>query len=272
MNEEKAMSPAAPGEETQGAAPPEETPPARPARRSRAVKAFLILAIVAALAILVASLGRHAGPFLEGFAEWVKGLGIWAPLVFIAGYAIVAIAMLPAFPLTIASGAIFGLPMGVLYTFIGASIGACCAFLISRYVARGAIERRLQGSKKFAAVDRAIGERGLFICLLLRLSPAFPFNLMNYGLGLTKVRFSHYAVACMGMLPGTLLYVYVGFAAGDIAAALSGASEREKGPFDYALLVLGLVATVFVTTWVTRIARRALKEATGDGTPADSPA
>lgn len=244
---------------------------ATPATRGKAVKITVVLGIVAVLALLVVALGKEAAPYLEGFARWVEGLGLWGPIVFVAGYAVLTVALIPGSPLTMAAGAIFGLPLGTLYALTGASLGACGAFLTSRTIARGSVERRLEGNEKFLAVDRAIGDRGLFICLLLRLSPVFPFNLLNYGLGLTKVRFHHYALACIGMLPGTLLYVYLGFAAGNVAAALSGTSERESGPLDHALLVFGLGATILVTTWITRIARRALKEAAGDGSSSNPP-
>src|SRR5262249_129502 len=125
------------------------------------------------------------------------------------------------------------------------------------------IERRLARNPRFAAIDRAVGAEGRKIVFLLRLSPVFPFNLLNYGLGLTQVRFADYVVASIGMLPGTVLYVYYGKLAGGVAA-LAGGAAPQKGPGYYAVLVLGLVATVVVTTLVTRTARRALKEVTGE--------
>ncbi len=143
-----------------------------------------------------------------------------------------------------------------------ATLGASAAFLVSRYVARGAVERRLAGNARFAAIDRAVGDQGRKIVLLLRLSPVFPFNLLNYALGLTRVRFADFLVASIGMLPGTLLYVYYGKVAGDVAR-LAGGTDVPKGPGYYAVLGLGLVATILVTTIVTRTARRALEEATG---------
>ena len=170
-------------------------------------------------------------------------------------------ALIPAFILTLAAGAIFGLSLGVLYVFIAAVLGSAAAFLISRYVARGAIERRLAGNARFAAIDRAVGEQGRKIVFLLRLSPAFPFTLLNYALGLTRVRFADYLIASFGMLPGTLLYVYYGKLAGDVAA-LAGGAHVEKGFGYYAVLVLGLAATVLVTVLVTRTARKALSDAT----------
>lgn len=213
---------------------------------------------VAAIAGLIA-LGRIGGTYLEEFKSWVEGLGIWGPAVFIAGYAAAVVAFAPASILTLAAGAIFGVGAGTLYVFIAATIGSSLAFLVARYFAREAIERKLEGNTRFAAIDRAVGEQGRKIVFLLRLSPLFPFNLLNYALGLTRVRFVDYVVAALGMLPGTLAYVYAGSAAGRVATR-----GDTQGADDYAVLALGLVATFAVAIVVARIARRALAEATGD--------
>jgi len=217
---------------------------------------------VAALVGLVL-LGRQAGGYVQGFAAWVNGLGAWGPLVFVIGYVVATVAFVPGVLLTLAAGAIFGLGRGVLYVFVAATLGASAAFLVSRYVARAAIERRIAGNARFAAIDRAVGAQGRKIVFLLRLSPVFPFNLLNYALGLTRVRFADYLVASAGMVPGTILYVYYGKLIGDVSA-LAGGAAVEKGPGYYAVLVLGLAATVAVTTVVTRTARRALRDATGE--------
>jgi uncharacterized membrane protein YdjX (TVP38/TMEM64 family) len=220
-----------------------------------------LVRIVSAVTALVALIfiGRELGAYVPRFAAWVEGLGVWGPLAFVAGYAAATVAFVPGSLLTLGAGAIFGLAKGVVYVFLAASIGATLAFLVSRYVARSAIERRLAGNEKFASIDNAVGEQGLKIVLLLRLSPVFPFNALNYGLGLTKVSLRDYVVAHIGMLPGTLLYVYYGKLAGDVAA-LAGGAETERGTEYWIVLGLGLAATVVVTTIVTRIARRALKE------------
>ena len=223
--------------------------------------------LIAAALIAVLLLGREAGGAIPRFAEWIDGLGVWAPIVFIAGYALAVVAFVPGSLLTLAAGAIFGLIEGTVYVLVAATLGACGAFLVARHVARPAIERRLEGNARFAAIDRAVANEGRRIVFLLRLSPAFPFNLLNYSLGLTRVRFVDYAVASVGMLPGTLLYVYYGKLAGEVAALASGASV-ERGLEYYLVLGLGLVATVVVTTVVTRLARRALKDA---GAEAESP-
>ena len=221
------------------------------------VRVLIGLAVLAGLLVL----GPLARPHVLRFVAWVDGLGWWGPIVFIVGYAVATVAFIPGSMLTLAAGAIFGLAAGVCYVFIGAVIGSCAAFLIARHWARAAVERRLAGNQRFTAIDRAIGAQGRKIVFLLRLSPVFPFNFLNYGLGLTQVRFVDYAVASFGMLPGSLLYVYYGKLAGDVAALAGGA---QKGTGYYAVMALGLIATVAVTTIVTRTARRALAAATQD--------
>ena len=220
------------------------------------------LGLAAAGLVALLLLGRYAGAYLPAFAAWVDSLGVWGPIVFMLGYAAAVVGFAPGSILTLAAGAVFGLLEGTVYVFVAATVGASLAFLVSRHVARSAIERRLAGNDRFAAIDRAVGAEGRKIVFLLRLSPVFPFNLLNYALGLTRVRFADYVVASLGMLPGTLLYVYFGKLAGDVAA-LAGGAAVEKNLGYYAVLLLGLVATVVVTTLVTRIARRALREATG---------
>jgi uncharacterized membrane protein YdjX (TVP38/TMEM64 family) len=220
------------------------------------------LGLAAAGLVALLLLGRYAGGYLPAFAAWVDDLGVWGPIVFTVGYAAAVVAFVPGSILTLAAGAVFGLLKGTVTVFVAATVGASLAFLVSRHVARSAIEKRLAGNDRFAAIDRAVGAEGRKIVFLLRLSPVFPFNLLNYALGLTRVRFADYVVASLGMLPGTLLYVYYGKLAGDVAA-LAGGAAVEKNLGYYAVLLLGLVATVVVTTLVTRIARRALREATG---------
>ncbi len=232
---------------------------AAPSRPRAIARVVLILAAIAVVLVVA----RRAGAYLPQFAAWVDGLGIWGPVVFIFGYALAVVAFVPGSLLTLAAGAIFGLVQGVIYVFIAATLGAAAAFLVARYVARQAVERRLAGNARFAAIDRAIGAQGRKIVFLLRLSPLFPFTLLNYALGLTRVRFADYLIASIGMLPGTMLYVYYGKLAGDVAA-LAGGAAVEKDAAYYAVLGLGLVATVAVTTVITRTAQRALAEATGN--------
>lgn len=218
-----------------------------------------ILAGIAAIAALVL-LGRFLGASIEPFKEWVTGLGALGPSVFILGYALAVVAFAPASILTLAAGGIFGLGYGVLYVFIAAMLGSTAAFLVARYLARGAVEKRIESEPRFVAIDRAVGREGRKIVFLLRLTPAIPFNVLNYALGLTKIGLADYLVAGFGMIPGTFLYVYLGYLATETAAAAGGASSAELG--SWIVNILAFVATVAVTLYVTLIARRALAEAT----------
>ncbi len=235
-----------------------DTPVVKPARRRLPIIP-IVVGIVAI--VLIVYWGKAAVAYLPDFARWVEGLGVWGPVVFILGYLVAAVAFVPGLLLTMAAGAIFGLGRGVAYVFVGATLGSAAAFLVARYVARRAIERRIEGNRKFAAIDRAIAGQGFKIVFLLRLSPAFPFNLLNYALGLTRVRFIDYLMASIGMLPGTFLYVYYGGLVREVAD-LAGGAAVERGAGYYAVFGLGLVATLAVTILVTRLARRALSEAT----------
>jgi len=215
------------------------------------------VAVVAALVVA----GRLAGGALPRFTTWVNGLGVWGPLVFVLGYAVAVVAFVPGSVLTLAAGAIFGLAKGTVYVFVAAVLGSAAAFLVARHLARAAVERRIARNPRFAAIDRAVAAEGRKIVFLLRLSPVFPFTLLNYVLGLTRVRFADYVVASPGMIPGTLLYVYYGKLAGDVATLAAGA-PAPRGAGYWTVLALGLAATVAVTTVVTRAAGRALREAT----------
>ncbi len=230
-----------------------------PTGRSHTRTLVRIAGVAAALAVLWV-LGRRLGGYIPQFAQWVDGLGIWGPIVFALGYAAATVAFIPGSLLTLAAGAIFGLLKGTAVVLVGATLGAVAAFLIGRTFARAAIERRLAGNARFAAIDRAIGKQGLKIAFLLRLSPVFPFNLLNYGLGLTGVTLRDYALACLGMVPGTFLYVFLGRAAGSLAGALGGAQPEGGGAGRTITLIVGLAATAVVTVIITRIARRALAQ------------
>lgn len=237
--------------------------PEKPASPTARRSPFLLLALLAALALLF-FLGRELGDRIPLFSSWIEERGALGPVLFALGYALATVALIPGSLLTLAAGAIFGLAQGTAVVFVGASLGATLAFLVSRYAARSFVESRLAGHPRFASLDRAVGNQGRRIVFLLRLSPVFPFSLLNYGLGLTRVRLVDYVLACFGMLPGTLLYVYYGHVAGHVVSAASGTTP-EKGLGYWIVLSLGLAATIGVTTVITRIARRALKEETPDG-------
>ncbi len=229
--------------------------PAPSSRRSLAARAVIAVAAVSALV----AFGRQAGEGLPGFVDWVRNLGPWAPGIFVATYALGVLAFVPGAVMTAAAGAIFGVGQGTALVLLGATLGATGAFGISRRLARGAVSRWIRRDARFAAIDEAVRCQGFRIVFLLRLSPILPFNLLNYGLGATRVRLRDYIMASIGMLPGTLLYVYSGRIAGElVTTAAEGGAER--GPGYYGVLALGFAATVLVTVLITRAARQALRE------------
>lgn len=196
---------------------------------------------------------------LTNTLQWIDDLGPLAAIVFIAIYMIATVLFFPASILTLGAGVVFGVVLGSIYVFIAASIGASLAFLVGRYVARGWVEKQIEGNPRFKSIDQAVAEEGMKIVLLTRLSPVFPFNLLNYAYGLTKVSFKNYVLGTLGILPGTIMFVYVGSLAGNLATI--GTEEVETpGGVEWAIRIIGLLATVGVTVYVTKIARKALNQ------------
>lgn len=247
---------------------PESTPAkttAEPKHAGGAMLRRIAIGLIALGSFFV--LARMVGDQLPAWTSWVQSLGAWGPVVFILLYILAITLFVPGSILTLAGGALFGVVLGTVYVFIAAVLGSCLSFLIARYGGRSFVEKRLGQNPRFDAVARAIAQNGLKITFLLRLSPAFPFSLMNYALGLTRVRFQDYVLASVGMLPATLLYVYSGRVIGDVAA-LTGGATPQQGAGQYVLLAVGLAATLAVAIMVTRIARRALNEMTESEAPA----
>ncbi len=238
--------------------PAAQPPASAPVRRSWRTIGKVAIAAIAVAAILL--LGQRAAPTVARFSQSLAELGPWGAAAFVVLYAVASVFLVPGSLLTLAAGALFGLLQGTLYAWTGATLGACASFLLARYGARRLVERRFLARPAFAAIDRAVAADGRRIAFLLRLSPVFPFVVLNYTLGLTRIRFVDYLLACLGMLPGTLLYVYYGKLGGDVAALATGV-RRQGSRAEIVVLVLGLAATVAVTAVVTRLARRALKEA-----------
>src|SRR2546425_1694120 len=194
---------------------------------------------------------------LAAVALQLETLGPWGPVAFIALYVLGSIAFVPGALLTLAAGAVFGLWRGALIVFTGAVLGSSAAFAIARTVGRNRVAAWLARDERMAAVGRAVAGKGFTVVLLLRLSPVFPYNLLNYALGLSGIRYRDFLMGSIGMLPGTFLYTYYGKVVGDVAALVAGASA-PRGPEYYVLLGLGLAATVAVTVVITRAARAAL--------------
>ncbi|MBD2136497.1 TVP38/TMEM64 family protein [Anabaena sp. FACHB-1237] len=190
--------------------------------------------------------------------EWINNLGIIGGIAFISLYIIATITILPGLILTLGAGVIFGVIWGSIYVFIGATIGAVFAFLIGRYLARNWVKSKISTYKKFAAIDHAIGKEGFKIVFLTRLSPLFPFNILNYALGITSVSLKDYFLASVGMIPGTIMYVYLGSLAGNLAL-IGTANQPSNSTIQWVLKIIGFIATLIVTIYVTKIAKKALE-------------
>lgn len=224
------------------------------------VLGIMLVALPAQAQEAASSSGFNPQELLRNALQWVNDLGAIAPIAFMLIYIIATVAFLPGSVLTLGAGVLFGVVKGSIFVFFGATIGATLAFLVGRYVARGWISKKIAGNQKFSAIDKAVGKEGFKIVLLTRLSPVFPFNLLNYGLGVTGVSLKDYVLASVGMFPGTIMYVYIGSLAGSLAT-IGGASQPDANPIaQWAIRIIGFIATVAVTLYVTKIARKALDE------------
>jgi len=212
--------------------------------------------------------------WLSPVSEWLA-LGIewidenrtisWA--VFIVLYIVATVLLLPGSVLTLGAGFLFGLGAGFAMVSFASVVGASCTLLIGRFFGRDWVRGRLSAVPRFAALDKAIEQRGALIVFLTRLSPVFPFNLLNYALGLTGVKFLSFVFASwIGMMPGTVLYVYLGSVASDVTALLNG--ELNASPVGNWPFYVGLVATVVLTLVITRIATKTLNSQLLESPPA----
>jgi len=195
--------------------------------------------------------------WVKAFTDWIRHLGLAGAFVFIGVYALGAVLFLPGAIFTIAAGLVYGIVGGTAVALAGATLGAGLAFLVARYLVRGRIEEFARKHRRFGAIDKAIGQEGWKIVGLLRLSPLIPFNVSNYFYGVTSIGFWPYLLtSCAGMLPGTLLYVYLG------AIGQAGLEGGKKGysPLQWTFLGTGLLATIAVTVFVSRVAKKALRK------------
>lgn len=225
--------------------------------RARVFK--LGLAVVTVASVIILSRFVDVQQAFRQALTWISDLGAMGPLVFVLFYIMACVLLLPGSILTLGAGAVFGVIKGTLIVSIASTAGATCAFLVGRYLARDWVGAHIAGNDRFKAIDEAVGAEGWKVVGLTRLSPIFPFNLLNYAFGLTRVRLQDYVLASwIGMLPGTVLYVYIGSLAGDLAVL--GSAERSRGIAEWVLYGVGLLATLGVTFFVTRLAKRALHE------------
>jgi uncharacterized membrane protein YdjX (TVP38/TMEM64 family) len=223
-----------------------------------AVRLIALIAIVIALFFAMRFLPVQQ--WLRSFNDWVGQMGVAGIFIFIGVYAIATVLLAPGAILTIGAGFAFGLWKGFLAVSAGATLGASLAFLVARFIARDKVEAIAKRNEKFRKIDNAIGKQGAKLVFLLRLSPVIPFNLSNYFYGLTGVRFWPYVLASwVGMMPGTLLYVYIG-TVGKVAVSAAAGEAMKRGWQYWTFLSVGLAATIAATIWVTKIARDALKE------------
>ena len=221
------------------------------------IKGCSLASIVVGLLLML----RHLplGPILDALRDWIADLGVWGPFVFGLFYVVAVLLLLPGSALTLTAGALFGLVLGTLTASLSATTAAALAFLIARYLARERIARTLQHYPRFDALDRAVRDGGWKIVALLRLSPAVPFNLQNYLYGLTGIRFWPYLLTSwLAMLPGGFLYVYLGHMGR--AGVEAAGDERSRSPAEWTTMIVGLLATVAATVYITRLARKALRQ------------
>ena len=179
-------------------------------------------------------------------------------LAFVPLYALWVTLLLPGVWASMLAGALYGTWWGSLIVFVGACLGAEAAFLLGRTWMRNWARRRLAAVPKLLAIEQAVSREGLKLVLLTRLSPAFPFSLLNFAYGLSEVSLRDYSIGLIGILPGTILFCGLGALAGDVAGfgeVLSG--EADAGT--WALRIGGLLATVASVWLVGRAAQRALQ-------------
>jgi uncharacterized membrane protein YdjX (TVP38/TMEM64 family) len=196
--------------------------------------------------------------FLQNTLQWIDSLGAGGAIAFMVIYIVATVAFFPGAILTLGAGVLFGIVWGSIYVLIGATIGATLAFLVGRYLARNWVMGKIANQPNFQAIDRAVAQAGLKIVLLTRLSPVFPFNLLNYAFGVTGVSLKDYVIGSVGMIPGTIMYVYIGSLVGNLA--LIGTEQPNNLPIQWVMRIIGLVATIGVTVYITYIAKKALDQ------------
>ena len=222
---------------------------------------FFSIALLLAL-LIVATRSAYVQDVLRTLLMRIEDLGWWGPVAFVATYNLATVLFVPGSVLTVGGGAIFGLWWGSVYVFAASTLGAVFAFAIGRYLCRDRVVKYMESHPKFKALDRAVSQQGLKIVFLTRLCPLFPFNLLNYALGITQVSLKDYVLGSFGMIPGTIMYVYSGSLVGEVAAI--GRETLYASPQDSAVKwlinIISFSATVAVTVYITRIARKALDE------------
>ena len=218
--------------------------PVSPGTKRKFLRPAILAAGVVALLVIAHVLGLAER--LGELRVWIESLGAWGPLVFIGIYAVAVVAAIPGSAITILAGALFGSLLGVVLVSVAATFGATLAFLISRYFARETVTHWLSRSEMFSRLDAMTERHGAVIVAITRLVPLFPFNLLNYGFGLTRVRLGTYVFwSWLCMLPGTVLYV-VG------SDAVFTALAESKVPWGHVAVAAAAIVLIAVLTILVR--------------------
>lgn len=230
--------------------------------RLNSLTKWLMFAGITTLLVIGAAHFNLAGQIqglLQVALSWVQSLGPIGILVYIGIYNLATVLFIPGSLLTLGGGAIYGVVWGSIYVFAAATLGATLAFMIGRYISRDWVNARVAQNDNFRAIEAAVAREGFKIVLLTRLSPLFPFNLLNYAFGITQVSLKDYVLGSVGMIPGTIMYVYIGSLAGDLANLGSQPNlSPQAQAIGLGLRLLGLAATILVTLYITHIAKQAL--------------
>ncbi len=213
--------------------------------------------LVALVALFALYTYGPAATTLERWAEQLRDLGFIGGAVFAGGYALAAAALAPATPFPLTAGVLWGGWWGFLVAWSGEVLGACVSFALGRTLLRARAQQLAESYPLVGALDDAVEEGGMRLLILVRLSPVFPFGVLNYGLGLTRVRARDFVVSTVvGVVPASALLVYAGASLTRVADAITG--DTPLGWGEITLSVIGLVASLVAVTMVSRATRRAL--------------
>eukprot|EP00753_Platysulcus_tardus_P018351 PLAT6834.1.p1 GENE.PLAT6834.1~~PLAT6834.1.p1 ORF type:complete len:312 (+),score=139.44 PLAT6834.1:37-972(+) len=242
-----------------------KAPPSKAKLAVRVAVGILFLTLV----VLAIVFNRQAGEALQNFLTWIGSIGVWGAFVFILAYILATVFALPGLILTLGAGFVFtrstnstglGVLIGSASVFVGATLGACAAFLVGRYLLRDTVEQWAKKYKVMQAIERALEKQGLRTVLLLRLSPAIPFNAFNYLMGLTSVKFRDYLFGSVGMLPGTITFVFFGSALGGLSDT-TGDRTPEQQQIQLIILIVGSILAIVGIILVSRTAKKELNKA-----------
>ena len=211
---------------------------------------------------LPVDLYSHLSELLRQTLYNIESLGSTGVIAFILLYIVATVALIPGSILTLGAGVVFGVGWGSIYVLTGAICGEMCAFLLGRYFARDWINRKIEHNKVFKALNRALQREGLKIILLTRLYPIFPFSLLNYAFGVTGISWRNYFLGSIGMIPMTVTYVYCGSLAENLAT-IDRASQIANPQLQWTIRIIGFLATLGATIYLTRIANQALDKSLG---------